>query len=363
MLLPRLAGGGAERVIMDIGKALSDRNYNVDLVLYEKDGPYLDELNGTLNVIDLGSGPGIINRICHINKLRRYLYDKKPAVLLSTLSRTNQDAAIVSYLSSAPVQVVLRVSNMLTKDGKCLKGRLRLKQSLYSLSDSIVAVSEGVKKNIIDELHVKEEKVKVIYNPLRRNVTKRARESVDHPWLTTCSMPVFLAVGSLSPQKDFRTLIHAFARVRKRMAARLIILGTGPQRNKLFNIVSQLGLKNDVDIHGFEVNPFPYMKHADVLVLSSAWEGLPNVLIEAMALGTPVVSTKCPSGPEEILQNGKYGPLVPVGDDTELAEAMLHTLSCPIDEERLIERAQEFSIENILPQYASVMGLNNFNRQ
>ena len=178
-------------------------------------------------------------------------------------------------------------------------------------------------------------------------------EPFDHPWFAPGAPPVILGAGRLTEQKDFPTLIRAFALVRKKHPARLMILGEGEERSKLETLVQELGLEKEVSLPGFVDNPYKYMKRAAVFVLSSRWEGFPNVLVEAMALGTPVVSTDCPNGPAEILENGKWGELVPVGETQSLASAVLRTLD-RVDVVRVkgaAERADQFRVESIIREY------------
>ncbi|MGE0681501.1 MAG: glycosyltransferase [Candidatus Binatia bacterium] len=176
-----------------------------------------------------------------------------------------------------------------------------------------------------------------------------------HPWFTPSSPPVILSVGRLAKQKDFPTLLRAFARVRATRRARLMILGEGRKRKHLECLIKTLGIADDVALPGFVLNPFPYMARAAVFVLSSAWEGLPGALVEAMACGCPVVSTNCPSGPAEILDEGTYGPLVPVGDETALARAILTVLGSSITTEKLRARAFQFSIDRVADRYLEIL--------
>ena len=166
---------------------------------------------------------------------------------------------------------------------------------------------------------------------------------------------MILAVGRLSDAKDFPTLLKAIVRMNEKRKVKCIILGEGELREKLQGMIEQLSLSGTVDLHGFVGNPYAYLAKADLFVLSSRREGFPNVLVEAMACGTPVVATDCPSGPAEILENGKYGPLVPVGDAQALADAMLRTLDDHLPAETLIARAEEFSVEKIADQYIDLL--------
>ena len=183
----------------------------------------------------------------------------------------------------------------------------------------------------------------------------RAKEPLDHPWLKPGAPPVILGTGRLVTPKDFSTLLRAFARVRVQRKARLVILGEGNRREELESLAQQLGVSADVALPGFVANPYPFMERAAVFVLSSAWEGFGNVIVEALACGCPVVSTDCPGGPSEILDDGAYGPLVPVGDDAAMAEAILAVLESSRDSGRLQARAAVFSEERAIDNYSDVL--------
>jgi glycosyltransferase involved in cell wall biosynthesis len=228
---------------------------------------------------------------------------------------------------------------------------------LYPQAHRVVAVSHGVATDILHLYQLPTAKVAVIYNPVvTPELIARSWEAVEHPWLAAGEPPIILGVGRLTAQKDFATLIRAFARVRQHDEARLIILGEGEHRPILEQLIGELGLQAWVALPGFVENPYAWMRRAAVFVLSSRWEGLPTVLIEAMACGTPVVATDCPSGPREILEGGKWGKLVPVGDAVGLAEAICQTLKegSPSD---LSIRASDFSLERAVESYLQVLGL------
>jgi glycosyltransferase involved in cell wall biosynthesis len=198
--------------------------------------------------------------------------------------------------------------------------------------------------------------VTTIYNPVVTDeLLEKAREPLDHPWFVEDAPPVILGVGRLEPQKDFETLIRAFHRVQSEREPRLVILGKGSERAKLERLVQSLGMDNSVQMPGFVDNPFQYMARADVFALSSRFEGLPGVLIQAMATGCPVVSTDCPSGPREILEDGRWGALVPVEDEEALAVAILGTIDSPHCLDELRERAQAFSASQAVDQYLDVL--------
>jgi glycosyltransferase involved in cell wall biosynthesis len=200
----------------------------------------------------------------------------------------------------------------------------------YPWASSVVAVSRGAADDLARAAGLPRDLVEVVYNPvITPEAVVAARRPPDHPWFAPGQPPVILGVGRLTQQKDFPTLLRAFAEVRRRRAARLMILGEGEDRDELTSLAAELGVSDDVALPGFQDNAMAYMAGSRLFVLSSAWEGLPTVLIEALAAGARVVSTDCPSGPREILQDGRLGALVPVGDSSALAEAMVVALDRP----------------------------------
>ena len=215
---------------------------------------------------------------------------------------------------------------------------------------------EGVADDVARLTGIPADTIRVIYNPVvTPAVLAKMQQPVDHPWFAAGEPPVILGVGRLVSQKDFPTLVEAFAIVRQQRSARLMILGEGEDREKLEAQISALGLQDDVALPGFAENPYAYMAHANVFALSSIFEGFGNVVAEAMAAGTAIVSTDCPSGPAEILEGGRYGKLVPVNDPAALAEGILATLEAPIAADILRQRAQEFSVDRVTDQYIEVL--------
>jgi glycosyltransferase involved in cell wall biosynthesis len=193
-------------------------------------------------------------------------------------------------------------------------------------------------------------------------LTSGAKEHSAHPWLIAHTYPVVLGVGRLTRQKNFSLLIRAFAQLRRSRNTKLIILGEGELRRNLIAEAASLGVAEDVDLPGFDPNPFSYMAKADVFVSSSDWEGLPTALIEAMACGTSIVATDCASGAREVLDNGRFGRLVPVGDVDALCRALAEAIDRPDDRDRLLARAQAFDLENAVSRYLNVAGLSEFAR-
>jgi glycosyltransferase involved in cell wall biosynthesis len=231
----------------------------------------------------------------------------------------------------------------------------QLVRYFYPWADCVVAVSKGVANDLVRFGKIPSERIRVIYNPIvTPEIQEKAKAVLEHPWLEEGQPPVILSVGRLTAQKDFSTLIHAFAAVRQTHAARLLILGEGEERSSLEFLIRQLGLEQDVSLPGFVPNPYPYMVRAAAFVLSSKYEGLPGVLIEALYCGAPLISTDCPSGPREILANGKYGQLVQVGDVTTLAHAIQMALHGKIARPTQ-ESWRHFEFEFVVNQYIHVL--------
>lgn len=330
VFVPSLRGGGAERVMLDLAHGFAERGVATDLVLPQVEGPYLTEVRPDVRIVNLdarrvlASLPGLV----------RYLRRERPDALLATLTHANLVALWARRLSRVPTRVVVREANTLTQVTRGAgRDRRRLLPFLvrrfYPWADGIVAVSTGVALDLETNSGTKG-RMHILPNPIvTPELTSKAAEALDHPWFGVGEPPVVLGVGRLSKQKDFITLIRAFDRVRRERAARLLILGEGPERGRLEALIAELGLSAQVMLPGFASNPFAYMARAGVFVLSSAWEGMPGALIQAVACGAPVVATDCESGPREVLQGGRYGRLVPVGDPAALAEAIRATLEQP----------------------------------
>jgi len=296
--------------------------------------------------------------------LVRYLREERPAVLLSAEPDLNLVALWARRLAGISVHTVIseriHLSTHLRDGAKRRKWRWRfivpLLRRTYPNADHIIAVSHGVADDLRTLVRLPPELVTTVYNPVvDSELAKKADAPIDHAWFKPGAPPVIIAVGRLTEQKDFSTLLQAFAQVRAQRQARLLLLGEGEMRPKLEARARELGVDRDVSLPGFRSNPFAYMARAAVFVLSSAYEGLPGVLIQALACGCPVVSTDCPSGPAEILENGQYGRLVPVGDPAAMAQAILSTLEAPPDRGLLQKRASLFSVDRAVEQYLEVL--------
>jgi glycosyltransferase involved in cell wall biosynthesis len=242
--------------------------------------------------------------------------------------------------------------------GNALKYRLIMPfliRHSYRHTTHVVAVSHHVASDLAHVSGIPSQRINMIYNPVvTPDLLRQAHLPVDHPWFAADEPPVILGVGRLHRDKDFATLIQAFSLLHQQRPARLVILGEGPERPRLEHLVQTLGVQHAVDLPGYAANPAAYMRQAAMLVLSSLAEGFGNVLIEAMATGTPVVSTDCPGGPSELLAHGTYGRLVPVGDVAALAAAMHATLDDPPDPALLQRRAAEFSLERSVQKYCAL---------
>jgi glycosyltransferase involved in cell wall biosynthesis len=356
--LRSLYGGGAERVMINLIQSLIEKGLDVDLLLHSTGGSYWSQIPPQVSVIELKTDRLLIGLPLLINYLRR----EKPTALLTAMHYTNEIAILAKHLARVQTRVVVSERNTLSVHARQFKSSERwsplVAKLLYPWADGIVAVSQGVAQDLLNLTGLSENRISVIYNPvITPEMQQKSQEKLDHPWFKPGEPPVILGVGRLTEQKDFPTLIRAFAQVRQVQSARLIILGNGSERKKLKLLIQELDLENEVTLLGFVENPYAYMAKAKVFVLSSAWEGFGNVLVEAMAVGTPVISTNCESGPAEILDNGKYGDLVPVGDSNALAAAILKVLSAenpPI----LASWLEQFTLETATQQYSDILGIN-----
>ncbi|MEY6430863.1 glycosyltransferase [Thioalkalicoccus limnaeus] len=350
---------GVDRAAQHLIPALARRSYRVDLLKVRRHGPELTEIPPGVQVIDLGSR----HTYACLPALRRYLRQARPAALLADKDRVNRTALLARALARVPTRLVLSVGTTVSVDlagrGVIERGVQRLSMGwLYRLADQVIANSQGVAEDLARYTGLPRDAIRVVPRPVvPASLWTTARPPCPHPWLADPTRPLILSVGELCERKDFATLLRAFARVRRQQPCRLMILGDGSTRQALIDQATALGILEDLALPGFVPNPYAYMAHADLFVLTSRWEGLGFVLIEALAVGTPVVATDCPNGPAEILQQGRYGPLVGVGDDHALAEAMLATLDRPLAPERLREAARPYEIERSTDAYLAAMGL------
>ncbi|GGK71284.1 glycosyltransferase [Haloarcula sebkhae] len=353
--VPSLTVGGAERVTVSVANGLSKRGYEVDLVVSYNEGDFQTDVAGSVNLVDLETQriPGV-GIGASIPALVRYLRRQSPQILFSQMTYANDIHMISQILSGADTVTISTIHNTLGMQEEPKEKLVQsLQRRLAHQSDQFVAVSEGVAESVVEHVGVDREKVSVLHNPIPVNeVQERARESVDHPWIDSAKLDVVLGVGRLERAKNFGSLLRAFERVHAaRPDTRAIIVGRGSKRTELETLATELGIDDAVSFPGFVDNPYGYMAGADVLTMSSIHEGLPTVLIEALACGCPVVSTDCPSGPAEILKGGEYGPLVDVDDDEGLAAAIQATLDDSLPSDVLVERANDFAPTAVIDQY------------
>jgi len=322
-------GGGAERAMAKLAGGIADQGYDVDLVLSRAEGHYLAEVPGTVRIVDLHAS----RVLASIPGLIRYLRRERPAAMLTSMNYVNVVGIWARALARVETRLVVNEQNALSLEAAhSLRRRHRLLPRLigrfYPWADRIVSVARGTADDLARTTGVPRERIEVVHNPIVTPELKElAKAPFDHPWFAPGEPPVVLSVGRLSRQKDFGTLLRAFARVADRRPARLVILGEGPDRRMLESLASRLGLEEAVALPGWVANPYPWMANAGVYVLSSSWEGLPSVLIEALYCGVPIVATDCVSGPREILDGGEHGLLVPVGDVDALAAGIESALN------------------------------------
>ena len=401
LLSPGMSGGGQSRVHANLARALAARGHQVDFLFFRSPGPFPDQVPATAAVVDLRTEqvwwrlwlflimnpgsivlllwhvlvtPRLLARSCaggsrmwmmqRLMALVRYLRHRRPAVVFAAGDRANLLALCARRIAGRGTRIVVCQHNPMsehlrTNTERTAKWRARLALALmcraFRRSGAIVGVSEGVCEETSRMCRIPRERITTIYNPVvTGEVQALARAPLDHLWFQPGAPPVVLGAGRLEEQKDFRMLIRAFARVRRQRPARLVILGEGTLRGELAALAATLEVAEDVALPGFVRNPFAWMSRASVFALSSIWEGMGMVLVEALACGCPVVSTDCHTGPAEVLRpSGKVGVgmLVPVGDDAALAAAVIATLDNPPPREPLVERGMWFSTERAAERY------------
>ncbi len=354
-----LRPGGIGRVIANLSSGFVERGIQVDILVTRNIEAYYEDIHPDVNLINLKTGRVIKSMI----PLVSYLKQNQPYTFISANDYVNLVAIWAWKLSgvSAKMVATVHVDRTNIKIPRTFKNRLFrfLVCKTYTKAEHIVAVSSGVAENVSKLFEVPLHVVKVINNPIFDDrIAIKAKERYAHEWLINKKCPVIIAVGRLTRQKDFPTLMRAFKNLLVHRSAKLIILGDGEEKADLLCLSARLGLEDALHFAGFVDNPYSYISRADVLAVSSIYEGFGNVIVEAMALGTTVVSTDCPSGPAEILGNGKYGYLVPVGNSDTMAEAISKAIDTPINVDLLKQRAADYSVSNITNAYLNMIGLN-----
>ncbi len=361
IVLPNLHGGGAERLAIYLANDWVARGYVVEVILLKKEGELLPLLSPAIRVTSLN-----VDRIkLSIWPLRRHLKRTRPDVVWVGMWPLTSAAVIAWLFAGRPGKLYLidhiQLSISCVRELGISPLWLRIvMNATYPFATGVMAVSKGVAADMCRLSGFAEDRIKVIYNPAARGVTgERASTALREQLWGQGFTHHILTVGSFKLQKNNALLIRAFAKLPRSLNAKLTILGEGDLRPVMEQQIAELGLQDRVSLPGFYPDPYPWFLSADQFVLSSDWEGLPTVLIEALECGVPVVSTDCPSGPAEILENGRYGRLVPVGDVDALAAAMIVSLNEVPDREALMNRAKDFSVERISEKYLNYFGVQH----
>lgn len=374
-----LTGGGVARRMVTLANELAVLGDRVDLLLVRTENRAGIAIDQRVRVIGLPDGhdDGWWAKLAWGRKKRwrafrgarsplaDYLRSMRPDVLIAADLLANLTAleARERARHTSPLIVTQRTHTSTFLAGKFARRHrkmlIREIQRLYPKADAVVGVSKGVSADLVS-MGLPAGLVRTIYNPVIGPKTEaHAAEPIDHPWFQEGAPPVILGVGRLTPQKDFSILVKAFARlIREGRDLRLVIVGAGrspADESRLSGLASRLGIQDRFDLPGSVANPFAYMAKSALIACSSRWEGLPAMLIEALAVGTPAVSTDCPSGPREVLQDGALGRLVPVGDDQALADAIMATLDHPPDPEGLIRSAERFRVQASVDAYSTLI--------
>ncbi|MDX2028057.1 MAG: glycosyltransferase [Alphaproteobacteria bacterium] len=354
--LPSLASGGVERLFIGLAPLFVEAGFDVTFLLHRLEGSFASALPREVRLATLEC-----NRTWGaLLPLMRFLRREQPDILISGLPHNNMISLWARLLARSSVRTIVCQQNTLSMESTFKKNfTYRIMPLLYRIflrqADGIVASSDGVAKDLIAKMKLPRERIIVIHNAIVfPNFEKQMNAPVEHIWLQGDGPPVILGIGRLVEQKDFITLIMAFARLARQRNVRLIILGEGPLRASLLTLAERLGVADRVSLAGFQKNPLPFMRRAAVLVMSSRYEGFGNVVAEALACGTPVVSTDCPHGPAEILEQGRYGRLVPVGDADAMAQAIGETLDQPLPSGHLRHRGYEFTAQRAATAYMNL---------
>ncbi|WP_028006779.1 glycosyltransferase [Solimonas flava] len=349
---------GVDRLMRNLIPAVARRGYAVDQLKVRRHGPELGEAPG-VRVVDLGAA----HVWSALPPLVRYLRRERPLVMLSDKDKVNRAAVFARALAGADTRLVLRSGTTISVDlaNRGPFERWTQRNSMrfcYRGAHAVVVPSDAAGRDLAAYAGLPPALIRTVPSPIvPASLFERRSPPPEHPWFAAGQPPVILGVGELSGRKDFATLIRAFAHLRRERACRLVILGRGGQREALQALAAELGVADDVDFPGFRDDVFNFMTHAAGFALTSKWEGMPVVLIEALASGTPVVSTDGAGGARELLRDGEIGALLPVGDDVAIAAALRRILDEPKDVARNVAAARRYEIESATDAYLAAMGL------
>ena len=359
VVLPSVGGGGAERAALDLLRSLDRNQFHITLALFTKEGRFLPQIPSDIPVVDLQGRQSYDVRL--IWRLARLIRERQPQVVFSVLRYANLITLLACRLSGSPARVVVNEQNLPSAEFVLFGGgavKASALRWLYPRAARVTCIAQGIARELVKRYGIPEKRVQVLPNPVDlERVRSLGQVAPDHPWFQL-QQPVVVAVGRLHRQKGFDVLIHAFARVRRSVPCKLLILGEGSLHQELEQLIAREGLGEDAQLVGFQENPYSYMAHATTFVLSSRYEGFGNVLVEALALGTAVVSTRCPVGPEEILEADQTGILVPPEDEAALARGILRVLQEPELRATLSSngppRAEVYSLQRITARYQTL---------
>jgi glycosyltransferase involved in cell wall biosynthesis len=354
-VMPNFLVGGAERVTYLLANELAARGLRVGIAAYEMKGEFLDHVDPRVRLEEIG-GAGWFAAILPLFHLVRRT---RPRALVGVMVSCNVAVVIVGKLALSNTRIFLTEHSQVDRSAEFYGKHSRAYQAIrwcYPYADTIVCVSDGVRESLCRYSGMKPDKMRVIHNPIfSSDILYKVGQPFSHPWANDPDIPLILAVGRLTTAKNYPMMLRAFAILRRYRHARLLILGNGPLRDSLAALVTELGVSEDVELHGYTDNPYAFMSRANLFVLSSSWEGFPTVLVEALACGSPAVATDCPSGPREILLDGALGELALVDDEQAFAAAMMRALDAPPRREALVERGRNFSVERAADIYARLL--------
>ena len=355
----RFDGGGAERTTIVLANELYKRGHDITVAVRFNKGPLKSLLNPAVSVLDmhLPEKGKLIKNGKNILKLMQLMDRNQYDLILAAMSEMAQVAAVAHALSTKSTPLICVLHNTMSIEKTSFQA---IRHFLFDFFDRnysrVIAVSEAVRIDYLKCCRTTSDKVETIYNPVVDDrIFELSRQCPQHPWLKdNRKHTTLLMVGRLTQQKNHSLMFRTLKLLRKTGDFRLILLGEGELQNELRREAEELDLDSWIDFAGFTDNPYGYMASCDCLVLSSCYEGLPTVLIEAMACGCRIVSTNCPSGPKEILKSGKYGVLVEMNDPHALESGILHALKQSPDKDALRERSMTFSVSNAAENYEKI---------